>query len=85
MAKVEVVVKEDKKPKWEPFVTVTLSKREAAGIAALLGKATSGIATYELYQDLDRALGNTNDYGESIGVSGSNIQSTLLDNRFGKL
>lgn len=85
MAKVEVVVKEDKKPKWEPFVNVTLSKREAAGVAALLGKATSKIATYELYTDLDKALGHTNDYGDSIEVSGSGIQSTLLDNRFGKL
>ena len=84
MAKVEKVEYDVTKPKWEPFVTVTLSKREAAGVAALLSKATSSVATYKLYTDLDDILGGTNDYGEDVIVSGSDILVLDLDNRFGK-
>jgi hypothetical protein len=85
MAKVEKVEREVVKPKWEPFATVTLSKREAAGVAALLSKASSGVATYALYAELDVLLGGTNDYGDELCVTGSSNAIISLDNRFGKL
>lgn len=85
MAKVEKVERKDVKPKWEPFVTVILSKREAAGVAALLSKASSGVATYGLYAELDVLLGGTNDYGDELEVAGSSNAAINLDNRFGKL
>lgn len=85
MAKVEKVVQEAEKPKWEPFVTITLSKREAAGVAGLLANSSSRIATYELYRDLNDALGGTNDYGVHLDTTGSSEQSIELDKRFGEL
>ena len=85
MAKVEKVEREVAKPKWEPYVTLTLSKREAAGVAALLSRASSDIASYELYRDLDRAIDDTNDYGNDLTITGSSVQAVVLNCRFGKL
>lgn len=85
MAIVEKVEKKEDKPKWEPFVTVTLSKREAAGVAALLGVSSTSLCNFDLYNQLDEAIGGTNDYSGEIYVEGDRIQGERLNTRFGKL
>lgn len=72
-------------PKWEEFVTIKLSKREAAGVLALMGAATGALCGYKLYEDLDKAL-NANNCG-SIGVSttGTLDKAMALDTTYGPL
>lgn len=72
-------------PKWEEFVTIKLSKREAAGVLALLGAATGELCGYKLYKDLDEAL-NANNFG-SVGVSteGTLDKTMALNTTYGPL
>lgn len=85
MAIVEKVKKDEDVPKWEPFVTITLSEREAAGVAALVSQANTSIVGYQFYRDLNRALGGSNDYGDEIRITGCTRQTEVLNNRYGKL
>ena len=47
-----------KPEQWEEFAVLRLSKRELAGIAALIGSTWSGsYVTQKLYNDIDNLLG----------------------------
>ena len=57
MAIVEKSTKSNPK-QWEEFAVLRLSKRELAGIAALIGPTTSGSYTpFKMYDDIDNLLG----------------------------
>ena len=89
MAKVELVKKNEFPTKWEPFATITLSKREAAGVLAAGALVTTNLFPYTLYSRLDKALGGGNDWdidenGNSSFYRGEGI-AKVLDKRFGKL
>ncbi len=90
MAKVEMIKKKEEAVKWEPFVTITLSKREAAGVAAAVAAASCSLVPYSLYSGLNKLLGGTNDYdlsesGESTYNALTESVAKLIDKRFGKL
>jgi len=56
MAIVEKSTKSNPK-QWEEFAVLRLSKRELAGIAALIGPTVSGsILPYKLYNEIDKLL-----------------------------
>lgn len=58
MAKVELVKQEEKNPEWVPFVTLTLSKREAAGLVKELGPYPYSVTPFSLFNSLEHALGS---------------------------
>ena len=86
MAKVELVKQEEKKPEWVPFVTVTLSKREAAGMMRAVGHHAGRVVPGGLYGMFKDIIGEEDmtflfSSRESIGID--NIVSKELDEKFG--
>lgn len=61
-----IVEKSEKKnPKqWEEFAVLRLSKRELAGLAALMAGDCGDIVPFKLYSDVDDLLGRKNDYND---------------------
>ena len=47
---------------WEEFAVLRLSKRELAGLAALMAEDMLGKTAYELYAQVDKLLGGLNNY-----------------------
>jgi len=81
----------EKPTKWIPFVTITLSKREAAGVHVLLGGThNNDIGIDDLYYQIDSLFDD--DLGESylpptITIKASEEASVgeYLDEKFGKV
>lgn len=87
MAKVELVKQEAKAPEWVPFVTLTLSKREAAGLLKEAGPYPSYCSGWQLFNELDKFL--KQDLIDSPSIHFSDVYNTAesvgkyLDKKFG--
>lgn len=78
---------ESSTPKWEEFVTIKLSKREAAGLLFLIGPAPNGtIVKYDMYSELDDLVGGHTEYGDFTNeLDMYSNASKFLDKIYGKL
>jgi len=91
MAKVEVAKNENKVPVWEPFLTVTLSKREAIGLLALTYVIPDGLIHGYLYSLIEkevRHIVNSDGLDRMVGklrVDGCVEAMNNLDYEFGKV
>ena len=73
-------------PKWEEFVTIKLSKREAAGVLALMEHSTFDVTPYSLYDELDEAVGGLNRYADIKPTGASCKEATIkLNQLYGSL
>ena len=90
MAKAKLIEQEDTK-QWKPFVSVELSKREAAGLAALLYVTNEYLVRGNLYYTLEKVLKSVVDsndldvYTDGLTVSGSTDVQIHLDGEFGEV
>ena len=88
MAKVAVVYEQKKQCVWEPYATLTVSKRELAGLHKLLGAAHYRLVGGELFSQINDVLekytggfvGNNN-----LKVSVSDLDITILDAKYGEV
>lgn len=85
MAKVEVITKKDKKPKWEPFATITVSKRELGGLFKLVGAAHYRLVGGELYHQINKIIGDEIPEFNDILVTVPDLQIIQLDTKFGEV
>ena len=88
MAKV-VKVESKKASKWEPFITVTLSKREAAGLVAELGPYGGNVTPYDLYDDIVDSFDGELDGSpaidhEQVNETSKKVES-YLNKKYGKV
>lgn len=74
-------------PKWEEFVTIKLSKREAAGLLALIGPTpNASLVTYKLYDELDDVVGGDTQYGDMrMDMEECKRVSRFIDSIYGNL
>lgn len=92
MAKVEKFNKKDVIKKWEPWVTITLSKREAAGVLTLVGGMhCNSMRLDDLYDKLSILFNQESDdltwKLPCLAYTDSRAESSAgqdLDNLFGK-
>ena len=88
MAKVKLVESE-KTSKWKPFVTITLSKREAAGVLAVIGGMHyNSMRTDDLHSKIHNILGEESWELPFLPYTDSKAEENAgnkLDKLFGKV
>lgn len=86
MAKVDLVEKVYDPKKWEPFATLTLSKRELAGLHKLLGASHYRLVGGGLYTEINKLI---SDLGAPllnyVDVKISDKEMDLLDSKYGEV